>query len=127
VLKELRSLYIKIKIIKSVKTTLTEAKLSRTVRRGRIFPEIQWTTEQKARRKKQLEVFHHRCKAVFEKIQPELIKTHYNWYMVVEPDSGDYFIDSNEEIVMQMARQKYPGTVPLFLFRINETGASGTI
>ncbi len=47
--------------------------------------------------------------------------------MVVEPDSEDYFIDRHEELAMRMARQKHPGTIPLFLFRINETGVSGTI
>lgn len=106
---------------------MTEAKQTRTVRRGRIFPEIQWTEEQKAQRKAEREAFHQRCKAIFDSVQPELIKTYYNWYMVVEPDSGDYFIERNEEVAMQMARQKYPGTVPLFLFKINETGVSGTI
>jgi hypothetical protein len=47
--------------------------------------------------------------------------------MVVEPDSGDYFIDSDEKVVMQKARQKHPGTVPLFFFQINETGVSGSV
>ena len=105
---------------------MTEAKSTRTVRRGRIFPEIQWTEEQKAKRKVEREAFYQRCKVIFDRVQPELIKTHYNWYMAVEPESGDYFLDKDEIVVMNMSRQKHPNA-PFFLFQINETGVSGTI
>lgn len=105
---------------------MTEAKPTRTARRGRIFPEIQWTEEQKAKRQAEREAFYQRCKPIFDSVQPELIKTHYNWYITVEPDSGDYFIDKDEIAVMNMCRQKHPNT-PFYLFQINETGVSGTI
>ncbi|GAB1539715.1 hypothetical protein NUACC21_23820 [Scytonema sp. NUACC21] len=105
---------------------MTEAKPTRTARRGRIFPEIQWTEEQIAQWRAEKQAFHQRCKVIFDRVQPELIKTHYNWYMVVEPESGDYFIDKDEITVMNMSRQKHPNA-PFFLFRINETGVSGTI
>jgi len=82
--------------------------------RGRIFPEIQWTEEQKAKHKAEGEAFHRRCKAIFDRVQPELIETHYNWYMAVEPNSGDYFIDKDDIVVMNMARQKHPHA--LFFF-----------
>ncbi|MBR8840546.1 MAG: hypothetical protein DSM106950_42850 [Stigonema ocellatum SAG 48.90 = DSM 106950] len=106
---------------------MTKATSTRTARRGRILSEIQWTEEEKAKRQAEGQEFHRRCQVIFNRVKPEYIETHYGWYMVVEPDSGDYFIDGDEEIVMQMARQKHPGTVPLFLFRINETGVSGTV
>ncbi|MEC4812068.1 MAG: hypothetical protein SAK29_02125 [Scytonema sp. PMC 1069.18] len=105
---------------------MTEVKSNRTVRRGRIFPEIQWTEEQKAQWRAKQQAFHQRCKVIFDRVQPELIKTHYNWYMTVEPESGDYFIDKDEIVAMNMSRQKHPNA-PFFLFRINETGVSGTI
>ncbi|MBD2778027.1 hypothetical protein [Iningainema tapete] len=105
---------------------MTDTKPTRTARRGRIFPEIQWTPENIAQRKAEKEAFHQRCKVIFDQVQPELIKTHYNWYMAVEPDSGDYFIDQNVEVATQLARQKHPNVIP-FVFRINETGTSGTI
>ncbi len=100
---------------------------TRIVHRGRIFPEIQWTEEQKAKRRAEPSDFHQRSQVIFDRVKPEYIQTHYNWYIVVEPESGNYFIARNEEVAMQMARIKHPGTVPLFLFRINETGVSGTI
>ncbi|WP_445633535.1 DUF5678 domain-containing protein [Nostoc sp. DSM 114161] len=106
---------------------MTDVKPTRPLNRGRIFPEFEWSPEQKAQRQAERNKFHQRCKEIFDRVQPELIKNYYNWYMVVEPDSGDYFIDSNEEVAMQMAHQKHPGNIPLFLFRINETGISGTI
>ncbi|WP_017740200.1 hypothetical protein [Scytonema hofmannii] len=106
---------------------ITSAKSIRTARRGRIFPEIQWTAEEKAKLKAEDEEFHRRCKVIFDLVKSNYIQTHYGWYMVVEPNSGDYFIDREEEVVMQTARQKHPGTVPLFFFQINETGVSGTV
>ena len=106
---------------------MTQTKTNRKIRRGRIFPEIQWSEEKKAQWEAEHEAFYQRCKPIFDRLQPELIKTHYNWYMVVEPDSGDYFIDKDEEVATQMARQKHPGNTRLFLFTINETGVSGTI
>ncbi len=105
---------------------MTETKPTRTVRRGRIFPEIQWSEEKKVQWKAEQEAFHKRCKVVFDRVQPALIKTHYNWYIAVEPDSGEYFLDRDIELATQMARHKHPNAIP-FLFRINETGACGTI
>ena len=97
-----------------------------TVRRGRLFPEIQWSEEKKAQWRAEREAFYQRCKPIFDRLKPELIKTHYNWYMAVEPDSGDYFIDKDDMVATKMCRQKHPNAIP-FLFRINRTGACGTI
>ena len=105
---------------------MTDTKPTGTVRRGRIFPDIQWSDEKRATWKAEKAAFHQRSKVIFDQVQPELIKTHYNWYMAVEPDSGDYFIDRDVEVATQMARQKHPNVIP-FVFRINETGTSGTI
>jgi len=99
---------------------------TRTARRGRIFPEIQWTEEQKAQWKVEQEEFYQRFKPVFDKVQPELIKTHYNWYMAVEPESGEYFVNENEINAIKISREKYPKS-SVFVFKINETGVAGTI
>ncbi len=105
---------------------MTEAKPSRTERRGRIFPQVQWTEEQKAQSSSRREVFYQRCKPIFDRIKPQFIETHYNWYMAVEPESGEYFISKEEMAAINMSRQKYP-KAPVFIFRINETGVAGTI
>ncbi|GAB1540108.1 hypothetical protein NUACC21_27770 [Scytonema sp. NUACC21] len=59
-------------------------------------------------------------------MQPELIKTHYNWYMAVEPESGEYFLDKDALVVAEKAHEKYPN-VRLHIFRINGTGVCGRI
>jgi hypothetical protein len=105
---------------------MTETKPIRTVRRGRIFPEIQWTSEQIAQREAEREAFYQRCKPIFDKLKPELIETHYNWYVTIEPDSGEYFINQEDIKGALEAREKYPNR-RLHTFRINETGACGTI
>ncbi|MEA5617138.1 hypothetical protein VB711_04700 [Cronbergia sp. UHCC 0137] len=95
-------------------------------RRGRIFPELTLSPEELAKREAEREAFHKRCRAVFERVRPELMKEHYNWYIAVEPDSGDYFVDQNMEIASKQARDKHPHLIH-FLFRINETGVTGRI
>ena len=99
---------------------------TRTVRRGRIFPEIQWTEEHKAQKRAEREAFYQRCKPIFDKVKSEFIETHYNWYVAVEPDSGDYFIDKDLNQVWQKCGDKHPGKIH-HTFRINETGACGSI
>lgn len=103
-----------------------ETRLTSTVRRGRIFPEIQWTEAQKAQWRTEQEAFYQRCQPVFECVQAELIKTHYGWYIAVEPESEDFFVAQDELTAIKMSRQKHPNA-PVFIFRINETGVAGTI
>ena len=101
-------------------------KQTRTVRRGRIFPEIQWTEEQKAQKRAEREAFYQRCKPIFDRVKSELVETHYNWYVAIEPDSGDYFVDKDLNQVWQKCGDKHPGKIH-HTFRINETGACGSI
>ncbi|MEA5622937.1 hypothetical protein [Nostoc sp. UHCC 0251] len=105
---------------------MTDPKPIRTVHRGRIFPDIQWSEEKKSQWKAQQEAFYQRSKVIFDRVKPELIKTQYNWYVAVEPESVDYFTDKDELAAINKSRQHYPNT-PVFIFRINETGIAGTI
>ncbi|MEH2024868.1 MAG: hypothetical protein V7K62_14975 [Nostoc sp.] len=43
--------------------------------------------------------------------------THYNWYIAVEPESGDYLTDRDELAAINKSRQHYPNA-PVFIFRI---------
>jgi hypothetical protein len=105
---------------------MSETKSNRVVRRGRIFPEIQWSEEKKAQWQAESKAFRQRCEVIFKRVQPELIKTHYNWYISVEPESGDYFIDRDELGAIKLSRNKHPNA-PVYIFRVNETGVAGTI
>jgi hypothetical protein len=35
-----------------------------------------------------------RCRAVFERIRPQLIKDYENWFIAIEPETETYFIAS---------------------------------
>jgi hypothetical protein len=95
-------------------------------RQGRIFPEFTIPPEELARREAEKNARVKRYKEVFTQVSPQLIQDHYNWFIIIEPNSGDYFIDPDEEIAMQKARQKYPiGMV--CIMRLNETGTCGRI
>lgn len=105
---------------------MTETKQIRTVRRGRLFPERIQSQEQINQWYAERAAFRRRCQVVFDRVQPELIETYYNWYIAVEPDSGDYFVDRDELAVAQIAYQKHPNA-KIHVFRINQTGVCGTI
>ncbi|MFB2834396.1 hypothetical protein [Floridanema evergladense] len=97
-----------------------------TARRGRVFPDRQLSPEEKAKRRAESEAFAQRCRVIFERVKPELIKDHYDWFIVIEPDSGDYFIDADEMVAIQKICEKYPHTKSLIM-RLNETGTCGRI
>jgi hypothetical protein len=105
---------------------MTEATPRRTARRGRIFPERTLSPEELAKRKAENEAFHRQCLVVFERLRAELIDKYYGWYIAVEPNSGDYFIDRDIEIAHDKALQKYPN-IRHCVFCLNETGATGRI
>jgi hypothetical protein len=112
--------------VEQVGQNMSQLSSNRTARRGRVFPERQLSPEEKARRKAEDEVFYRRCRVIFERVQPELIKAHYDWFIVIEPESGDYFIDLDETLARQKARAKHPHAKRLIM-RLNETGTCGRI
>jgi hypothetical protein len=105
---------------------MTESISKLPKRRGRILPERTLSPEEIAKRKAEREIFHRRCRAIFERVRPELIDKHYNWYIAVEPDSGDYFIAPSIEVASQKARDKHPNAIH-GAFCLNESGTTGRI
>lgn len=63
---------------------------------------------------------------LFEKLRPGLIKDHYNWYLTIEPETGEYFLNRNHLSNLKKARQKYPNSI-FCTFCINGTGACGKV
>ncbi len=98
----------------------------RTRRQGRIFPEFTIPPEELARREAEKNARCKKARGFFEQVAPQLIDDHYNWFIIIEPNSGDYFIDPEEEVAYQKAREKYPSGW-VVTFRLNETGACGRI
>jgi len=79
-----------------------------------------------ARRKAEAKAFAQRCQAIFDQVYPELVKDHYDWFIHIEPDSGDYFLDPDEEVCFKKIRQKHP-KARIMVMRLNETGSCGRI
>jgi hypothetical protein len=107
---------------------MTESISKISKQRVRLLPERTLSPEEIAKRKAEREAFHRRCRAIFERVRPELIDKHYGWYIAVEPDSGDYFIDRSIEVASQKARDKHPNARHgIFCLRVNESGTTGRI
>ena len=105
---------------------MTRTKPVRPRRRGRRFPEFTIPPEELARREAEKNARVKRYREVFTQVSPELIEDHFNWFIIIEPESGDYFIDPDEEVAMQKARHKYPKGM-VGIMRLNETGTCGKI
>ena len=106
----------------------TKPKSKRKVPAGSpLFPDKpRLSKEEILRRKAEDEIFGQRCEAIFDKVAPKLMAEHYGWSIIIEPDSGDYFIAPNSEECLQKAKQKHP-TAMLLEMCLNETGACGRI
>ena len=72
------------------------------------------------------DAFGKRCREIFDRVSPELIKDHYDWFILIEPDSGDYFIDPEHKVALQKAREKHP-QAEILAMQLNETGTCGRI
>ena len=72
---------------------MTQLHDNRQPRRGRIFPEYTIPPQELARRETERDVFYQRCYTIFERVRPQLIKDHYNWFIIIEPDSSDCFVE----------------------------------
>ncbi|MBW4617736.1 MAG: hypothetical protein KME21_32010 [Desmonostoc vinosum HA7617-LM4] len=96
--------------------------------RNRILPQATLTPEQLHRRKLQRHELGARCRAIFERIRPQLIENHYNWLIAIDADSENYLIDPELKGLLQQVRNQYINPdAKLTIFRLNETGACGTI
>lgn len=105
---------------------MTESTPKQRAKRGRIFPEIKIPPEELARKEAEAEAFSQRCETIFQQLLPQLIEKYYGWYIAIEPNSGDYFIDKDKETASLKARTMHPNVIH-HMFGINETGVSGTI
>ena len=106
---------------------LTKAEVGERQVKGEIRPFVgirQYTNEFSPKLTKP--GFVKRCRLIFYAIRPKLIEDYYGWFVAIEPDSGDYFIDAAKEVAQQQARQKYPERM-LCTLRLIETGASNKI
>jgi len=91
-------------------------------RLGKVFPGRQPTPEEIDKIEAQMQTLMKRCDEIFDSAKSQLIDDYYGWFMVIEPESGDYFIDRDENTALKKADEKYPKTW-CAVYGINETGA----
>lgn len=96
--------------------------------RSRILPKSTIQDEEQHRRKHQRHQIGVRCRAIFERVRPNLIENHYNWFIAIDADSENYLIDPKLQGLLQQVRAFYTNPdAKLTIFRLNETGACGGI
>jgi len=49
-----------------------------------------------------------RCRAVFEEVSPQLMQNYAGWFIAIDADSGEYFLDADHKLAKQKALAKYP-------------------
>jgi hypothetical protein len=49
-----------------------------------------------------------RSHLIYDSLLNELAGNYSSWYVAIEPDSGDYFINADKDLAQQSARQKHP-------------------
>ena len=105
---------------------MTHITSKKVVRRGRIFPELIIAPEELARREAEDEIFYQRCRAIFNRVRSEYMESHYGWYIAIEPNSGEYFLDQDNIQAHNKVLEKYP-KAKNYVFCLNETGTTGRI
>lgn len=90
-----------------------------------LFPDRpRLSLEEIAKRKSDREIFAQRCREIFQRVYSELVQKYYDWFIYIEPNSGQYFIHPERTLARQKAKEKYPAAV-LMAMCLNETGTVG--
>lgn len=63
-----------------------------------------------------------RSRLIYDKLCPELSRDYLGWYIAVEPDSGEVFLNANKALAQQQARQKHPERL-ICTFKVTAAGA----
>lgn len=67
-----------------------------------------------------------RCWPIFQRLMEELGGRYENWIVVIEPDSGDYFLGLDDYEVLNRARKKHP-RAQFFAYRLSDNPAVDTL
>lgn len=63
-----------------------------------------------------------KCWPVFERLLAELGERYQNWIVVIEPDTGEYFLGLDDYEVLNRARKRHPRS-QFFAYRLCEDPA----
>jgi len=106
-------------------TQMSHPRRTRILLPSSIAPEEKCRQEQKEQR----DTLAIRCRAIFERLRPQLIETHYNWHIAIDPNTEQYLIDPTLKGITQKIGDAYGYTneVKLTIFRLNADGTCGRI
>ncbi len=104
-------------------TQLTE---KYSARRRRINASHSISEEELQQRRVETEELDRRGSQYLDLIYTRLLKTHYNWCVAIEVDSGYYLLDSNWENLIRRVKIYCPKG-KLMMYGINETRTCGQI
>ncbi|GAA6617875.1 hypothetical protein [Scytonema sp. NUACC26] len=62
-----------------------------------------------------------RARVIYDNHKSELSNYYPGWYVAIEPDSGDFFLDANKEVAQNQARTKHPSRL-ICTFQLNIVG-----
>lgn len=62
------------------------------------------------------------CWPVFERLMSELGERYQNWIVVIEPETGEYFLGLDDYEVLNRARKRHP-RAQFFAYRLSENPA----
>jgi len=104
-------------------STQTNGRPRRVIRKT---PSQQISHEESALLLAEREANYQKAREIFERVRPQLINDHSNWYITIEPDSEEYFIEKDYMTTFQRLRSgNLMGKTTTF--RLNETGFCGRI
>ncbi len=63
-----------------------------------------------------------RSRLIYSRLGNELSSDYQGWYVAIEPDSGDYFLNASKVIAQQQARHQHPHRL-ICTFQLNAIGA----
>jgi hypothetical protein len=66
------------------------------------------------------------CWPVFERLVTELGERYQNWIVVIEPETGEYFLGLDDYEVLNRARKRHPRS-QFFAYRLSENPAVDTL
>jgi hypothetical protein len=66
------------------------------------------------------------CWPIFQRLMTELGDRYQNWIVVIEPESGAYFLGQDDYEVLWRARSKHPSS-RFFAYRMSENPAIDTL
>ncbi len=82
--------------------------------------------EEIAKRKEKAEAMAKLGREIFWRVYPDLVNKYPGWAILIEPESGDYFLDPDPEVAFRKARKNYP-YADILEKCPNKTGCAGRI